>query len=109
MLRLIHYPALDKAFPKGAVRAAAHEDINLITLLPAATATGLQVKDSDGQWQDVTIPISSFSDFGTNPDLTDIKLVRYRSNGDISATATTDTFYVDQLVLVPELSSRVST
>ncbi len=35
------------------MRAAPHEDINLITLLPAATATGLQLKDRDGKWLDV--------------------------------------------------------
>lgn len=35
------------------MRAAAHEDICLLTVLPAATATGLQVKDTQGQWHDV--------------------------------------------------------
>jgi isopenicillin N synthase-like dioxygenase len=38
---------------QGAIRAAAHEDINLITLLPAATEPGLQVKDKAGNWHDV--------------------------------------------------------
>ena len=36
-----------------AIRAAAHEDINLITLLMTATAAGLQVMDNDGTWIDV--------------------------------------------------------
>jgi isopenicillin N synthase-like dioxygenase len=35
------------------VRAAAHEDINFITILPAATASGLQLKDRDGNWLDI--------------------------------------------------------
>ena len=53
LLRIIHYPPLDGPIPAGAVRAAAHEDINLITLLPAATAKGLQVKTKQNQWIDV--------------------------------------------------------
>ncbi|MFN7685047.1 MAG: isopenicillin N synthase family dioxygenase [Oligoflexia bacterium] len=53
LLRAIHYPPLQGDEEQGAVRAAAHGDINLITLLPAATAQGLQVKDSDGNWIDV--------------------------------------------------------
>lgn len=55
LFRMIHYPPLSGHEPEGAVRAAAHEDINLITLLPAATAEGLQVKDADGNWLDVPI------------------------------------------------------
>lgn len=53
LLRPIHYPPLTGSEASGAIRAAAHEDINLITLLPAATAPGLQVKDVNGQWYDV--------------------------------------------------------
>jgi isopenicillin N synthase-like dioxygenase len=53
LLRAIHYPPLSGKEEEGAVRAAAHEDINLITLLPAATAPGLQVKDIQGVWHDV--------------------------------------------------------
>jgi len=55
LFRIIHYPPLNGHEPKDAMRAAAHEDINLITLLPAATADGLQVKDSEGNWLDVPI------------------------------------------------------
>lgn len=55
LLRLIHYPPLTGNEPTGAMRAAAHEDINLLTLLPAATAEGLQVKDAHGHWIDVPI------------------------------------------------------
>ena len=52
-LRILYYPALTGNETEGAIRAEAHEDINLITLLPAATASGLQVKDIKGQWHDV--------------------------------------------------------
>ncbi len=54
LLRPIHYPGLKGDEEPGAIRAAAHEDINLITLLPAATAPGLQVRDLQGNWHDVT-------------------------------------------------------
>jgi isopenicillin N synthase-like dioxygenase len=54
LLRPIHYPPLRGDEEAGAIRAAAHEDINLITLLPAATAPGLQVKTKDGSWLDVS-------------------------------------------------------
>lgn len=50
-LRVIHYPPLSGDEPEGAVRAAAHEDINLITVLPMADKPGLQVKTKDGSWQ----------------------------------------------------------
>lgn len=53
LLRPIHYPPLTGGEEEGAVRAAAHEDINLITLLPAATAPGLEVKDTAGHWHEV--------------------------------------------------------
>jgi isopenicillin N synthase-like dioxygenase len=53
LFRILHYPPLSGDEEEGAVRAAAHEDINLITLLVAATAPGLQVKDARGRWLDV--------------------------------------------------------
>jgi isopenicillin N synthase-like dioxygenase len=53
LLRILHYPALSGAEEEGAVRAAAHEDINLITLLPAATSPGLEVRDTAGNWHSV--------------------------------------------------------
>jgi len=53
LLRILHYPPLDLANTDGAIRAAAHEDINLITLLPAATTTGLEVLDNFGTWHEV--------------------------------------------------------
>jgi isopenicillin N synthase-like dioxygenase len=54
LLRILHYPPLAGNEDDGAVRAAAHEDINLITLLPVSDQPGLQVKDNDGQWIDVS-------------------------------------------------------
>jgi len=51
ILRPIHYPPI-KEEPKNAVRAAAHGDINLITLLMGAQGKGLQVQDHDGNWHD---------------------------------------------------------
>jgi isopenicillin N synthase-like dioxygenase len=53
VLRAIHYPAVGEAPPEGSIRAAAHGDINLITILMGATAGGLQLLDRDGTWLDV--------------------------------------------------------
>lgn len=53
ILRLLHYPPIPDGVDPRCVRAAAHEDINFITILPAATASGLQLKDRDGQWLDI--------------------------------------------------------
>jgi isopenicillin N synthase-like dioxygenase len=55
LLRILHYPPLDINAEGEAVRAAAHEDINFLTLLPSATEPGLQVKDHDGNWHDVSV------------------------------------------------------
>jgi isopenicillin N synthase-like dioxygenase len=49
LMRPIHYPPLSGKGMNG-VRAAAHTDINLITLLPVATASGLEVQDLEGNW-----------------------------------------------------------
>ncbi len=51
ILRPIHYPPITEE-PKDAVRAAAHGDINLITLLMGAQGKGLQVQNHDGEWID---------------------------------------------------------
>lgn len=51
ILRPIHYPPITQE-PEGAVRAGAHGDINLITLLMGASAGGLQVLRNDGEWMD---------------------------------------------------------
>jgi isopenicillin N synthase-like dioxygenase len=53
LLRILHYPPLNGSEPDGALRAAAHGDINLLTLLPAANEPGLQVLGKDGDWIDV--------------------------------------------------------
>lgn len=60
ILRPLHYfPILNpESLPEGAVRAAEHGDINLITLLMGASAEGLQVKRRDGKW----IPITAVED-----------------------------------------------
>ncbi len=49
ILRALHYPPIDpKDLP--AVRAEAHEDISLVTLLVGATASGLQILTRAGDW-----------------------------------------------------------
>lgn len=52
ILRPIHYPPITDEPKDGAVRAAAHGDINLITLLMGAQGKGLQVQNHYGQWID---------------------------------------------------------
>ena len=55
ILRLLHYPPIaDDA--EGCIRAGAHEDINLITLLLGAEEAGLQILRPDGSWMDVSPP-----------------------------------------------------
>lgn len=55
ILRAIHYFPLDpEAIDPEAVRSAAHEDINLITLLMGASAEGLQVQTREGEWVAIT-------------------------------------------------------
>lgn len=60
ILRAIHYFPIEnpELLPEGAVRAAAHGDINLITLLMGASAEGLEVLRADGKW----IPITALPD-----------------------------------------------
>ncbi len=53
IVRVIHYPPVPPDAPPGAVRSAAHEDINLITLLSGATAEGLELQRHDGTWMPV--------------------------------------------------------
>ncbi|PRQ04550.1 2OG-Fe(II) oxygenase superfamily protein [Enhygromyxa salina] len=56
VLRPIHYPALDGAQgADGAVRSAAHGDINLITLLVGSGEPGLEIFSRKGEW----IPVST--------------------------------------------------
>lgn len=53
LLRILHYPPLTGSEEPDAIRAAAHEDINLLTILPSANEPGLQVKGTDNEWIDV--------------------------------------------------------
>lgn len=52
ILRTIHYPPITEE-PKSAIRAERHEDINLITLLIGASAGGLQLLNTEGEWLDI--------------------------------------------------------
>lgn len=54
LLRILNYPPLVDNDEEGAIRAAPHEDIDLLTLLVAANEPGLQVKNSIGEWYDVS-------------------------------------------------------
>lgn len=53
IVRVLYYPPVAADVPAGAVRSAAHEDINLITLLSGATAEGLELLRRDGSWMPV--------------------------------------------------------
>ena len=57
ILRLLHYPPVP--FDGPHIRAAAHEDINVITLLLGAEEAGLEVKDHDGRWIAINPPEGS--------------------------------------------------
>ncbi len=57
ILRLLHYPPVPKDGPN--IRAGAHEDINVITLLLGAEEAGLEVLDRDGQWLAINPPAGS--------------------------------------------------
>lgn len=59
VLRLLHYPPLPEGAPAAAVRAAAHQDINVITLLLGAEEAGLQLLARDGRWLEVPAPPGS--------------------------------------------------
>jgi isopenicillin N synthase-like dioxygenase len=50
ILRAIHYPPLRDRLIPGGVRAAEHEDINLITMLCESTAGGLELLSREGEW-----------------------------------------------------------
>ena len=59
ILRLLHYPPQPEPPPEGSVRAGAHEDINVITLLLGAEEGGLEVLHRNGQWLPVNPPPGS--------------------------------------------------
>lgn len=50
VLRVLHYPPIGADADPRAVRSAAHEDINLLTILVAARGAGLELLDRDGAW-----------------------------------------------------------
>jgi isopenicillin N synthase-like dioxygenase len=50
LLRVLHYPPVPTGAQPGAVRAAAHEDINFITLMVGARGAGLEIRLRDGRW-----------------------------------------------------------
>ncbi len=53
VLRVIHYPPMPADAHPSAVRAAAHEDINFITLLCESTDEGLELLERDGSWRPI--------------------------------------------------------
>jgi isopenicillin N synthase-like dioxygenase len=57
ILRLLHYPPVSPE--ADAVRAGAHEDINVITLLLGAQEAGLQLLSRQGEWLEVPAPEGS--------------------------------------------------
>ena len=56
VMRLLHYPPLGPDAPEGAIRAAAHGDINTITLLLGAEEAGLELLTKQGEWHAVEVP-----------------------------------------------------
>ncbi|WP_379548184.1 isopenicillin N synthase family dioxygenase [Qipengyuania sp. DSG2-2] len=56
VMRLLHYPPMDSADAEGAIRAAAHGDINTITLLLGAEEAGLELLTKQGEWLAVAPP-----------------------------------------------------
>ncbi len=56
ILRMIHYPPLRELYTPGAERSAAHEDINMLTLLCESTHAGLELLGRDGHWTQVATP-----------------------------------------------------
>lgn len=50
IIRVIRYPVCEGFDEPGVMRAAQHEDINLMTILPEATESGLELLTRDGEW-----------------------------------------------------------
>ncbi len=53
VLRVLHYPPIPPDAHPASIRAAAHEDINLMTLLLESTAPGLELLQRDGAWRPI--------------------------------------------------------
>lgn len=56
VMRLLHYPPLGPDAPEGAIRAAAHGDINTITLLIGAEEAGLELLTKAVEWKAIDVP-----------------------------------------------------
>lgn len=56
VMRLLRYPPLEGKEAEGAIRAAAHGDINTITLLLGAEEAGLELLTKQDEWKAVEVP-----------------------------------------------------
>lgn len=56
VMRLLRYPPIEGEEAQGAIRAAAHGDINTITLLLGAEEAGLELLKADGDWLAIDPP-----------------------------------------------------
>ncbi|EOD24570.1 hypothetical protein EMIHUDRAFT_435374 [Emiliania huxleyi CCMP1516] len=82
MMRILRYPPYDPELAApGATRASAHEDINLITLLPSGSARGLELRDHrTGEWREVPlVPEALIINIGD--------MLEQMSNGEYRATS----------------------
>ena len=93
LFRILHYPPLESIVEQGATRAAAHEDINLITLLLAGSKPGLEAMDRAGNWHAI----------GCDAGMITV------NNGDMLALATDD-FYpsTKHRVINPDAGANTS-
>ena len=93
LFRILHYPPLESAIEQGATRAAAHEDINLITLLLAGSKPGLEAMDRAGNWHAISCDAGMIT----------------VNNGDMLALATDD-FYpsTKHRVINPDAGANTS-
>ena len=106
LLRIIHYPPLDGTEKSGAIRGAAHEDINLITLLIGAEEGGLEVLNKNDEWirvqpssNSIVCNIGDMMQLVTNKKLksTTHRVVQYVENEPTS-----------RAILLPDLCSSLS-
>ena len=93
LFRILHYPPLESTLEQGATRAAAHEDINLITLLLAGSKPGLEAMDRAGNWHAISCDAGMIT----------------VNNGDMLALATDD-FYpsTKHRVINPDAGANTS-
>lgn len=90
LLRILHYPPIES--DTTALRSAPHEDINLLTLLPAGTSGGLELMDSHGIWH--AVPGGHSVIFVNTADMLDLctqgyyKSVKHRVTNPIGELAT---------------------